>query len=82
MTPEQMKTKSLEKMQLVNSFLNKMGITIKAVQAINDEGIIENKIVFTDTEKYPQDKPEVQADTAVTTDVIPEANEEKKDDVA
>lgn len=53
MTPEEMQTRSREKVDKIISMMKLMHVRIEAKQHITQQGFIENVVYWVDDEKYP-----------------------------
>lgn len=71
MTPDQIKAKAEEKIKQIQVLLSALHINMRAVDKINDDGIIEKIVIFRDMEDYPKAQPIVSP--------FPDSSNETKD---
>ena len=63
MTKEEVQKSTQKKVQAVTTLCKQLNLVPKAEQMITPEGFIQGVVYFMDTEDYPVDKEEPEADT-------------------
>lgn len=56
MNPDQMRARSREKIAQITTLAKQLQVVFKAKQHVDQDGFIENTVIFVDNENYPQEE--------------------------